>query len=160
LYSSQVQKRIAAATVGGLLVAGLVGCSSETSVNHPSQASVTVNGNTASKQSVHCNQQANQVPGPAGQPAPLQWYWTIAIGDQKVAGAKVSLNGSGDKLITNSVRIDNLGGFTGMYSLNDGPAAQTSFASDTFTISGKAHGYNTSEPGERTEADFKIVATC
>ena len=147
--------------VGGLLIASLVACSSEPSVNHPSQASVTVNGNTAGKQAVTCQQQANQVPGVIGQPAlPAQWYWTILIGDQKVAGAKVSLNGSGEKLVTNSVRIQNLGGFTGMYSLGGDTAAQTSFASDTFTISGKARGFNTSEPNEPSEAEFKIVATC
>ena len=101
---------------------------------------------------VTCQQQANQVPGVIGQPAlPAQWYWTILIGDQKVAGAKVSLNGSGEKLVTNSVRIQNLGGFTGMYSLGGDTAAQTSFASDTFTISGKARGFNTSE-AERANA--------
>jgi hypothetical protein len=116
---------------------------------------VTVNGNTASKQSVTCNQQANNLPG-----QDQQWYWTIYIGDQKVAGAKVNLNGSGEQLITNSVRIQNLGGFTGMYSVGDGSQAQTSFASDTFTITGKAHGYNTSEPDEPAQVDFKIVATC
>jgi lipoprotein LpqH len=150
-----VQNRIAAAIAGGLVVAGLVACSSEPTVNHPSRASVTVNGNTASKQSITCNQQANNLPGQGPE-----WYWTIAIGDQKVAGAKVSLNGSGEKLVTNSVRIQNLGGFTGMYTRDTGSEAQTSFASDTFTISGKARGYNTSEPAEPAEADFKIIATC
>jgi lipoprotein LpqH len=154
LYSSRVRNRIALAAAG-LLLPGLVACSSETSVNHPSQASVTVNGTTAGKQSVTCNQQANNPPG-----QPSQWFWTISIGDQNVAGAKVGLDGSTEKLVANYVRIQNLAGFTGMYSKDGGTEAQTSFASDTFTITGKARGYTTSSPNETAEADFKIIATC
>jgi hypothetical protein len=164
LYSAQVHNRIAAMAVSGFVLTCLVACSSETSVNHPSQASVTVNGNTSAKQSVSCNQQANNLPvdskdnKSSGQS--MQWYWTILIGDQNVAGAKVSVDGSGEQLVTNSVRIHNLGGFTGMYSKDGGGEAQISFVADTFTITGKALGYNTSEPNEPTQADFKIVATC
>lgn len=150
-----MRNRIAAAAAAGLLIPGLVACSSETTVNHPSQASVTVNGNTASKQAVSCQQQANKLPGQPGQ-----WFWTIAIGDQKVAGAKVALDGSSEKLIANYVQIQNLGGFTGMYSKDGGTEAQASFASDTFTITGKARGYNTTAAGKPAEAEFKIVATC
>ncbi len=147
-YSHQVRNRIASTAAAALVVGGIAACSSEPpQANHPSQASITINGNTlASKQRVTCVQQ--------------QWYWTINIGDQKVSGATVSLDGSGDKLVAKSVHILNLGGFTGMYSVGDGGDADVNFSADTFTITGTAEGFNTDKPGERAKASFKIAATC
>ncbi len=136
-----------AVTAATVAVTGLVACSSEPQPNHPSQATVTINGNTvANKQSVTCTQQ--------------QWYWTISIGDQKVSGVKATLNGAGVSLTAESVHILNLNGFTGTYSKGDGGEANATFASETFTITGKADGYNTYKPDETTTATFKIVATC
>ena len=145
---------VAAAAV--VAVAGVAACSSEPQPNHPSQASVTINGNTvASKQSVTCSQQANNLPGQKPQ-----WFWTIAIGDRDVSGVRAMLNGSGEKITAESVHILNLGGFTGTYSEGDGGEANASFGSETFTITGKADGFNTYTPGEPATATFKIVATC
>lgn len=145
---------MAAAAVAA--VAGVAACSSEPQPNHPSQASVTINGNTvASKQSVTCSQQANNLPGQKPQ-----WFWTIAIGDRDVSGVRAMLNGSSEKLTAESVHILNLGGFTGTYSEGDGGEANASFGSETFTITGKADGFNTYKPGEPATATFKIVATC
>ena len=108
---------------------------------------MTINGNVvANKQPVTCNQQ--------------QWYWTINIGDENVAGAKAMLNRTGDTLTADSVHIRNLGGFTGMYSAGDGGNAAANFSSETFTISGTAAGFDTYKPGEPAKATFKIVATC
>ena len=136
-------------------VGGLAACSSN-EPNHPSQASVTINGNTvASNQTVTCAQQANNLPG-----ADPEWYWTIAVGDRDVSGIKATLNGSTDKLTAESVNIVNLGGFTGTYSRNDGGEASASFGSETFTISGTANGFNTYTPNEPASATFKIVASC
>jgi len=144
---------VAAAAVA---VMGLAACSSEPQPNHPSQASVTINGNTvASKQTVTCSQQANTLPG--AQP---QWYWTIAVGDREVSGVRAMLNGSEEKLTAESVRIVNLGGFTGSYSSDDGGEASASFGSETFTITGTANGFNTYKPTEPATATFKIIATC
>ena len=147
LYSHRVQTRIVVVTTAAVAVAGLVACSSEPQPKHPSQATVTINGNiVANKQSVRCTQQ--------------QWYWTIAIGDQNVSGVKATLNGTGESLTAESVRIVNLNGFTGAYSKGDGGEANATFASETFTITGKADGHNTYKPDESTTATFKIVATC
>jgi Mycobacterium 19 kDa lipoprotein antigen len=143
------------ATVTAVLVAGLAACSSQ-QPNHPSQATVSINGNTvASKQSVVCTQQLDNVPG-----QPRQMYWAINVGDQKVSGAKAMLNESGQTLVANYVRIQNLGGFTGMYSKDDGGDASVNFASETYTITGTAEGFNTYQPNEPAKATFKIVATC
>ena len=117
---------------------------------------MTINGNTvASKQSVTCSQQANNLPGQKPQ-----WFWTIAIGDRDVSGVRAMLNDSGEKITAESVHILNLGGFTGTYSEGDGGEANAGFGSETFTITGKADGFNTYTPGEPATATFKIVATC
>jgi hypothetical protein len=142
-----VQNRIAVAAAAALVVAGLAACSSDKQPSHPSQASVTINGNTvANQQAVTCNQE--------------QWYWTIAIGDQKVSGVKALVNKTDDKFTAQSVHIVNLGGFTGTYAKGDGEDASASFSSETFTLTGTAKGFNTYTPNESATATFKIVATC
>jgi len=142
-----VQNRIALAAVAVLIVAGLAGCSSEKQASHPSQASVTINGNTvANQKAVTCAQQ--------------EWYWTIAIGDQDVSGIKALVNKTDDKFTAQSVHIVNMGGFTGTFAKGDGEDASASFSSETFTITGTAKGFNTYAPNESATATFKIVATC
>jgi lipoprotein LpqH len=142
-----VPNRIAATAAVALLVAGLAACSSEKQPSHPSQASVTINGNTvANQKSVTCTQQ--------------QWYWTIAVGDQQVSGVKAQVNKTDDKFTAQSVHIVNLGGFTGTYARGDGEEASASFSSETFTITGTAKGFSTYAPNEPATAKFKIVATC
>jgi Mycobacterium 19 kDa lipoprotein antigen len=151
-----VRKRIVVVAAAVVAVAGVAACSSEPPPNHPSQASVTINGNTvASKQSVTCSQQENNVPG-----SKPQWFWTLAVGDRDVSGVRAMLNGSDENLTAESVHILNLGGFTGSYSGGDGGEANATFASETFTITGKADGFNTYKPDEPATATFKIVATC
>jgi hypothetical protein len=151
-----VRKRIVVVAAAVVATAGVAACSSGSPPNHPSQASVTINGNTvASNQTVTCNQQANNLPG-----AKPQWFWTIAVGDRNVSGVRAMLNGSNENLTAESVHILNLGGFTGSYSRDDGGEANATFASETFTITGKADGFNTYQPGEPATATFKIVATC
>ncbi|HEX9177684.1 MAG TPA: lipoprotein LpqH [Mycobacterium sp.] len=142
-----MQNRIAVAAAAALVVAGLAACSSDKQPSHPSQASVTINGDTvANQQAVTCNQE--------------QWYWTIAIGDQKVSGVKALVNKTDDKFTAQSVHIVNLGGFTGTYAKGDGEDASASFSSETFTLTGTAKGFNTYTPNESATATFKIVATC
>ena len=117
---------------------------------------MTINGNTvASNQAVTCSEQMDNLPG-----AKLQSFWTIAVGDRNVSGVNAMLNGSDQNLTAESVHILNLGGFTGSYSQNDGGEANATFSSETFTITGKADGFNTYKPGEPATATFKIVATC
>jgi hypothetical protein len=151
-----VRKRIVVVTAAVIAVAGVAACSSERQPNHPSQASVTINGNTvASKQSVTCSEQVNNLPGTKPQS-----FWTIAVGDRNVSGIRAMLNSTNDNITAESVHIMNLGGFTGTYSKDDGGEANATFASETFTITGKADGFDTYKPGEPATATFKIIATC
>jgi hypothetical protein len=140
-----VHNRIAAAIAAVLAVVGLGACSPRAQTQISSTATVTVDGNDAKVNVVRCNQ--------------LEWYRTIDIGGE-VAGAKVVIDGRTQPLTTMSVRIQNLGGFTGMYSKDDGGDADMSFSGEKFTITGTANGFKTDKPGEPASAAFKIVATC
>lgn len=128
-----------------LAVAGLGACSPKPQTQLSSTASVTVNGNDAKINVVKCNQ--------------LEWYRTIDIGGD-FAGAKVIIDQRAEPLTAQSVRIQNLGGFTGMYSKDDGGNADMSLSGEKFTITGTANGFKTDKPNEPASASFKIIANC
>lgn len=140
-----MRNRIAAAAAAALAVVGLGACSPKPQTPLSSTASVTVDGNDAKINVVKCNQ--------------VEWYRTIDIGGD-FARATVVVDERVPPLTTMSVRIQNLGGFTGMYSKNDGGTADTNLNGDKFTITGTADGFKTDNPGEPASATFKIVATC
>ena len=140
-----MRNRIVAVAAAALAAVGLVACSPKSPSQISSTASVTVNGNDANIHVVKCSQ--------------LEWYRTIEIGGD-FAGAKVVIDQRAEPLTAESVRIQNLGGFTGMYSAHDGGNADMSLSGDKFTIAGTANGYKADQPGEPATATFKIVANC
>jgi ipoprotein LpqH len=140
-----VQKRIAAATAAAFAVAGLGACSPKPPTQLSSTASVTVNGSDTNFHVVKCGQ--------------LQWTRTIDIGGN-LAGAKVIIDEGAQPASAQSVHIENVGGFTGMYSQGGGGDADMSMTGDKFNVSGTASGYKTDKPGEPATATFKIVVTC
>jgi lipoprotein LpqH len=134
------------ATVGAALTVAVLGaCSSVPHTQLSSTASVTVDGHDAKIQVVKCGQ--------------LQWNRTIDIGGD-FSGATAVVDQSSRPLSATSVHIQNIGGFTGMYSQGSGGTANVSLNGDTFTIAGSANGFKTDKPGEPATADFKIVVTC
>ncbi|MGO9384408.1 MAG: lipoprotein LpqH [Mycobacterium sp.] len=128
-----------------LAIALLGACTSRPSIQLSSTASVAVNGNDTNFHVVKCGQ--------------LQWTRTIDIGGD-FAGAKVVIDEGAQPATAESVHIQNLGGFTGMYSRGDGGNADMSMTGDKFTVSGTANGYKTDKPGEPATATFKIVVNC
>jgi Mycobacterium 19 kDa lipoprotein antigen len=140
-----VQKRIAAASAAALAVVGLGACGPKGQTQLSSTASVTVNGNDAKINVVKCTQ--------------VHWYRTINIGGD-YAGATVMIDENTQPITTTSVRIQNLGGFTGMYSPGGDGNADMSLSNDKFTITGTANGFKTDKPGEPASATFKIVVAC
>jgi len=106
---------------------------------------VTVNGNDTKFQLVNCTL--------------VQWIRTVNIGSD-FAGAKVVVDQRKEPITAESVRIQNLGGFTGMYSQGDGGDASMSMSGDRFAITGTANGYEVDKPGEPASATFKIIAEC
>lgn len=110
-----------------------------------SSASVTVDGTATTIHVVKCSQ--------------LDWYKTIDIGGE-LAGATVSIDARGQQATATAVRIRNVGGFTGLYSLGGNGDANMSFSGDRYTITGTANGYKTDKPNEPASAAFKISTTC
>ncbi len=131
--------------VAALTVALLGACTPRPPTQLSSTASVTVNGNEANFHIVKCGQ--------------LGWTRTIDIGGN-FAGAKLVIDEGAQPASAESVRIQNLGGFTGMYSRGGGGDADMSMTADKFTVSGTANGYKTDKPSEPVTATFKIVVTC
>jgi hypothetical protein len=140
-----VQNRIVAAIAAVLAVAGLGACTSRPPTQISSTASVTVNGNDANFHVVKCGQ--------------IGWTRTIDIGGN-FAGAKIVIDEGAQPATAQSVRIQNLGGFTGMYSRGGSSSADMSMSGDKFTITGTANGFKTDKPNEAASAEFKIIATC
>jgi ipoprotein LpqH len=139
-----VRNRIGVAAAA-LTVAMLGACTSRPPTQLSSTASVTVNGNDANFHVVKCGQR--------------EWTRTIDIGDN-FAGAKLVIDVGTQPASAESVHIQNLGGFTGMYSRGGGDSADMSMTGDKFAVSGTASGYKTDNPGEPATATFKIVVTC
>jgi hypothetical protein len=137
--------RTAATAVAALAVVVVGACSSGSRTATSSTASVTVNGTDTTIHVVKCSQ--------------LEWYRTIEIGGN-LSGATVTIDERAQPLTATSVRIRNVGGFTGMYSQGADGDAGMSFSGDKYTISGTANGYKTDKPGEPASATFKISATC
>lgn len=141
-----MRSALAATAVAALAVLGLGACSARPQTQISSTATVTVNGNSAKIHVVNCTQ--------------LEWYRTIDIGSD-FAGATVIIDERAEPLAAQSVRIQNLGGFTGQYSRGDGSEpANMSFSGDEFTITGTANGFKIDKPGEPASAPFKIITRC
>nr|WP_232007201.1 lipoprotein LpqH [Mycobacterium intermedium] len=133
-------------TVAAVFVAALVGaCDAQPPTELSSTASVTVDGKDAKVPVVKCTQ--------------VQWYRTIHIGGD-FAGATVFLDGRGAKPFAESVRIKNMGGFTGMYSKGGQGDANLSVSGKSFTITGTAQGYKFDKPNDPVTANFKITVSC
>lgn len=139
-----MRNRIVAAAA--VLTVALVGaCSSRPPTQIAGTASVTVNGNDRNFHIVKCSQR--------------EWSRTIEIGGN-FAGAKLIIDESAQPATVESVHIQNLGGFSGMYSRGDGGSADMSMTGDKFTVSGTANGYRSDKPGEPADATYKIHVSC
>jgi hypothetical protein len=135
---------MAAVAVGAALaICTLSACGSGSQA--ASSASVTVNGTDTTIHVVKCSQ--------------LDWYKTINIGGE-LAGATVNIDSRGQQATATEVRIRNVGGFTGLYSLGGNGDANMSFSGGRYTITGTANGYKTDKPNEPASAAFKISTTC
>lgn len=139
-----MQNRTVAA-VAALTVALLGACTSRPPTELAGSASVTVNGHERDFHIVKCDQ--------------VEWTRMIDIGSD-FARVKVVIDESGQPAIAESVHIQNLGGFSGMYYKGGDGNADASMSGDKFVISGTANGYRTDKPGEPATAPFKIVVAC
>jgi Mycobacterium 19 kDa lipoprotein antigen len=134
------------AVVAALAVTALSGCSGTPSAAQiASTGSVNINGNDVKTPIIRCYQQ--------------DWFRTIELGDS-VSGATIVLDGRTESLTAESVRIQNLGGFTGMYSRHDDAKADTILNGGAYTVKGTAEGHKADKSGEPASADFRITVRC
>lgn len=138
--------RITATTAAALAVVSLsAACSPRQTSASQNTALVSVNGTDTQLSIVNCKQ--------------LDFTRTIHIGGD-FARAVVVVDQSREPLVVDSVQIQNLGGFTGRYSLDDGDHVDASFSGGKFTITGTANGFKVVKPTEPASSPFKIIATC
>jgi ipoprotein LpqH len=142
-------------TIAGLavLVGSIAGCSSSTPAA-PSRppgappvgtAQVTVDATDAATiGSVNCTQAESLV--------------TITAGDNTSGMTAVVELAS--KPTVRSVSIHNLGGFTGSYWQDLGPAAWISTSTKTYQITGSADGFQVDSPSFRKIETFAIKVAC
>jgi lipoprotein LpqH len=64
------------------------------------------------------------------------------------------------RLVAQSVRIRNLGGFTGDYRAGFGDPAEVTVTGRSFAISGSADGFFVSQPAIQTSGSFTIDVAC
>ncbi|OBJ84447.1 lipoprotein LpqH [Mycobacterium sp. 1245852.3] len=128
-----------------LTITLVAACTSRPPTQLAGTASVTVNGNDRNFHIVKCGQR--------------EWTRTIDIGSD-FAGAKLIVDESAQPATVESVHIQNVGGFTGMYSRGGDGTGDMSMTGDKFTVSGTANGYKTDKPGEPATATYKIYVSC
>jgi hypothetical protein len=89
----------------------------------------------------------------------LQSYRTLDIGDQN-GHVEAVVMVSGYRAIPQWVKIRDIDGFTGSFWQGGVGDAHAEVANGAYTISGSAHGINSSNPNKVVTTDFKITAGC
>jgi ipoprotein LpqH len=83
---------------------------------------------------------------------------TINTGDEN-AGTNSSID-STDGLAVQFAQVTNLGGFTGSYWADLGPAAEVQMTGQTYVLTGSATGFDTDKPSFRATRNFSIKVAC
>jgi len=89
---------------------------------------------------------------------PMGSLTTVTTGDT-AAGTTVFVSNEG-ALIAKTVSISDLGGFTGSYAEHLQGAADVTLHGYTYTIRGRAEGFNTDNPSLRATNTFTIKVAC
>lgn len=88
----------------------------------------------------------------------IQSTTTIKTGDDGAGSTVIVDNANG--MQAQSVELRNLGGFTGSYWQDLGDAATVNVVDRTFTVTGKADGFDADNPSKRITSDFTVTASC
>jgi hypothetical protein len=89
---------------------------------------------------------------------PMGSLTTVTTGDT-AAGTRVFVSNE-SALTAKTVNISNLGGFTGSYAEHLQGAAEVTLHGYTYTIRGRAEGFNTDNPSLRATNTFTIRVAC
>jgi hypothetical protein len=137
-----VQNRLLA--VAFILLAGVAACG-QAQTTRRKAARVTIDGASHTTRPAACSQ--------------LQSYRTLDIGDQN-GHVEAVVMVSGYRAIPQWVKIRDIDGFTGSFWQGGVGDAHAEVANGAYTISGSAHGINSSNPNKVVTTDFKITAGC
>jgi hypothetical protein len=137
-----VQNRLLA--VAFILLAGVAACG-QAQTTPRKAARVTIDGASHTTRPAACSQ--------------LQSYRTLDIGDQN-GHVEAVVMVSGYRAIPQWVKIRDIDGFTGSFWQGGVGDAHAEVANGAYTISGSAHGINSSNPNKVVTTDFKITAGC
>ncbi|HEX5254911.1 MAG TPA: lipoprotein LpqH [Mycobacterium sp.] len=111
----------------------------------PESAQVTINGHALPEtHTVKC--------------IPMGSLTAVTIGDA-AAGTKVFVSNE-SALVAKSVNISDLDGFTGSYAEDLQGAAEVALHGYTYTVRGRAEGFNTDNPSLRATGTFTIKVAC
>jgi lipoprotein LpqH len=135
-----------------LIAASVGACSSSPSAAPPppgtlppGTAQVTINGHALPESHVvKC--------------VPINAFTTITVGDN-AAGVKAFVSNA-TALHATSVSISDLGGFTGSYDEGLQGAADVTLHGYTYTIHGRADGFDTDNPSFRAPGTFFVKVSC
>ncbi|GAB4621030.1 hypothetical protein MOKP38_45770 [Mycobacterium avium subsp. hominissuis] len=83
---------------------------------------------------------------------------TVTIGDTAAGTSMFVSNES--PLTAKTININNLDGFTGSYAEHLQGAAEVTLHGYTYTIRGRAEGFNTDNPSLRSTDSFTIKVAC
>ncbi|MCV7352329.1 lipoprotein LpqH [Mycobacterium parmense] len=89
---------------------------------------------------------------------PMGSLTAINTGDT-AAGTKALVSNE-TALTAKTVNISDLGGFTGSYAEHLQGAAEVTLQGDTYTIRGRAEGFDTGDPSLRATDTFTIKVAC
>ncbi|MFC5933340.1 MULTISPECIES: lipoprotein LpqH [Mycobacterium avium complex (MAC)] len=89
---------------------------------------------------------------------PMGSLATVTIGDTAAGTSMFVSNES--PLTAKTININNLDGFTGSYAEHLQGAAEVTLHGYTYTIRGRAEGFNTDNPSLRSTDSFTIKVAC
>jgi ipoprotein LpqH len=146
-----MRRRFLSASAAALITAGVGACTSSPSASPPpgtlpaGTAKVTINDRALPQTTaVKCMS--------------LGSLTKIATGD--AATGVMAFVSNETALIVDSVSINDLGGFTGSYMEGLAGKADVSLHDQTYTIRGRADGFDTDNPSLRAAGTFRIQVAC
>ncbi|GAB4662126.1 lipoprotein LpqH [Mycobacterium avium] len=146
-----MHSRLVAGAAALWVAGGVAGCSDPATAARPAgalpagTAEISIGGATQGKtNAVNCSTTASLT--------------AINTGDEN-SGTTSSID-SADGLAVQFTEIRNVGGFTGSYWADLGPAAEVEMTGGTYLMTGSATGFKADNPSARTTETFSIRVTC
>jgi hypothetical protein len=138
-------RHFTAAVMGGIIVLGVVGCSTPEPALGGTTATVSIDGrDIGGPHAVRCHQTG--------------WTWYIET-PEKDKGFTAVLE-TGGPATAKSVEFRDFGGFSGNFWAGNIGDADVTGKQGNYTITGTANGNFTDKPSDAVTAEFRVKANC